>query len=774
MNREEHKMSRNITVVVLAILALSASADTVTFRPEQTEVVVDAKAGSVTRFAAQEATNFLSRVLGAPVPLVTAPTEGFASLILGTNAWSVAAGLAPEKLQRDAFQVKTEGSRVYIAGCDDPKTDVRRALKTGYWAQMFERATLFGVYDFLERFAGCRFYFPGELGEIVPSKSEIAVPCGMRSQVPSFWRWSYSTYWDGAWMGEGPVKTAEDGRATTVCPGKTLNLWRLRGTSFYVPYAHGLNQFHYRRRFAKTHPEYFWMSGGKREPDLPPVHPGQLCHTSGINEEIYRDIVSYLKGEDASVRGIPAREAAADGEYGWNHRNPYGKYISVMAQDGMKACECPNCQAAHRKDLGGDYANDLIWKNTADLARRLEREGYDVVLTQMSYSPYGRIPDFDLPKNIDVEVAQSGPWSVIDPKRWSKQMEEGRKWADKLGHKIALWNYPCKVYCLSLLMPDIPQMSPKSWGAYYKAVAPWSSGAFAESESDRFFFNHLNYYIYSRIAADSSVDVDAVLDEYYRLMFGAAAAEIKSFYESLEDKWVKEIAGKIKDTPLGPAAVPPSEYEIWTRIYGPDVLKGYRALFERATAAVKPGSLEARRIALVRDELLGSLERGGGRFLEMISVEKELARRAARTDIRSLVSEKGYVRPLWDKTTFETSPASITLVSTEKSDVCTHLLASEDSRLKPNTNYRISYFVKTENVEPLNKNGGAVVIVNDGKNRSFPALGATVGTVDWIHREFRFTTGPKANVGRDAYLRVAISQATGTAWFDGVELTEEK
>ena len=31
-----------------------------------------------------------------------------------------------------------------------------------------EHATLFGVYEFLERFADCRFYFPGELGPSGP------------------------------------------------------------------------------------------------------------------------------------------------------------------------------------------------------------------------------------------------------------------------------------------------------------------------------------------------------------------------------------------------------------------------------------------------------------------------------------------------------------------------------------------------------------------------------------------------------------------------------
>ena len=54
-----------------AATALSAFAEEcVVLRPGEVEVVLPAKPLPIERFAANELTNFLSRVLGAPVPLV--------------------------------------------------------------------------------------------------------------------------------------------------------------------------------------------------------------------------------------------------------------------------------------------------------------------------------------------------------------------------------------------------------------------------------------------------------------------------------------------------------------------------------------------------------------------------------------------------------------------------------------------------------------------------------------------------------------------------------
>jgi hypothetical protein len=37
---------------------------------------------------------------------------------------------------------------------------------------------------------------------------------------------------------------------------------------------------------------------------------------------------------------------------------------------------------------------------------------------------------------------------------------------------------------------------------------------------------------------DPSLDIDALLDEHHRLMFGPGAAEMKMYYEEMEKKWI--------------------------------------------------------------------------------------------------------------------------------------------------------------------------------------------------------------------------------------------
>lgn len=74
---------------------------------------------------------------------------------------------------------------------------------------------------------------------------------------------------------------------------------------------------------------------------------------------------------------------------------------------------------------------------------------------------------------------------------------------------VWLWTYANKWGNREL--PDVPQMAPRSWGNYYKAAHGLITGAFAESESDRFLYNYLNYYVFSKVCWDVTLDVEALL-----------------------------------------------------------------------------------------------------------------------------------------------------------------------------------------------------------------------------------------------------------------------
>ena len=142
-------------VTAVALFAATASADVALSRDNAEIVALDSEESGVVQFAAKELSSLLGQAFGAQVPVVNAPTEGKVSIVLGSNDWSRAAGIDTAALERDAFVIKVVGGKVYIAGRDAPGG--ASMLKGKH-----ERATLFGVYEFLHRYVGIRMYFPGE------------------------------------------------------------------------------------------------------------------------------------------------------------------------------------------------------------------------------------------------------------------------------------------------------------------------------------------------------------------------------------------------------------------------------------------------------------------------------------------------------------------------------------------------------------------------------------------------------------------------------------
>ena len=110
---------------------------------------------------AVELANTLTRSLGVKVWASAKKKPGVPSIIVGDVEAAKKAGFDPEKMEWGAFRIKSVGNDIIIAGRDDG---------------VYSEGTLYGVYDFLERFAGVRFYFPGEIGTITPKIKKWVVP----------------------------------------------------------------------------------------------------------------------------------------------------------------------------------------------------------------------------------------------------------------------------------------------------------------------------------------------------------------------------------------------------------------------------------------------------------------------------------------------------------------------------------------------------------------------------------------------------------------------
>lgn len=578
---------------------------------EKTHVVVVPEAGPVEKFAASELSDFLGKALGVRIPVVNAPKSSGTAICVGDNPYSRALGIDVRTFDRDGFAIKSGKNRIAIAGRDSPDGNPAQAA-TNY----FEHATLFGVYDFLERFAGVRFYFPGEFGEVVPKTKEI--PLGaidIYDRPDHFQRRSqeYGNSWyDGTNAKKGPV----------------LQDYRRRSQTFYVPCCHSLEHSGYYRRFAKTHPEYFAVDpqGKIYSPDHPSV--GSLCYLSpGFRNELYLDAVSFLKGEPPSSRGIlGGTDREPRPGFTWSSVIGAPGIFSIMPGDHHRRCLCPKCVEYMKRHGESEYVWDLV----CDIAERLQKAGIPCKVTAMAYARYTTPPERRVPDNLEVMVATTGPWAERDEKLRNAGDTRITAWTEKLGKKVWLWTYPHKLSSPAATS-GVPQMAPHTIGKYYQRQAPYTFGAFYEAESDQWIFNYLNTYVFFKVSWDNSTDVNALIAEHHKQMFGPAADEMKKFYDELESIWMGRMIGKVFETELGPVTAPPDVREIWEQIYSPSKLLEFEALFDRAEKRCGQAPEAKKRIGFIRKHFLDALKMSSQKYFR----EKE-----------ALAEWKFFIKPL--------------------------------------------------------------------------------------------------------------------------------
>lgn len=725
------------------------------------EVVIEKGAAPTVRFAAAEMTNILERMSRVAVPVVNAPSEGRYPIFLGTNAWSHAAGLRPEKLKRDSYCVSIDEKRTIICGCDDPKRDPAR----GFDASGYERATLFGVYGFLDRHAGVRFYFPGELGTVVPAASGLKLSAGSYTVTPRF------SHRDCYINGAGPYPGIPVDNRRAQDRAKSYYKLMLRESTEKISCCHGQNNFRIAERFSESHPEYFQLrKNGTRCTGTKFEHNWmgrQLCHTSPVWDIFRKETLERI------------RKGA--------------KYVDVMPQDGMSPCWCETCQKTFNTTnftLSSGYATELIWGNTVKIANAITAAGLTGGVSQMAYGTYRNIPSVDIPSNVAVVLAVGGPWSESHPDIRDQQIDFVRIWAEKLKRPVAwIWTYPMKNYG-RLQAPDVPQIAPRAYAKFYTLAEPYIDGSFVESNvGETLVQNYLNFYVFTRLAWDGKVDVESLLAEHHCLMFGKGAAAMTKFFDALEKKWIGEMAlpSLIGETEIGPMLYGPTDSDIWKKIYPPAFVAELGALLADATAAVLPGSLEARRIAWIKEELFDRLARHSKAFMDETSVEVERARRAACKDATALVDTdrdgwKGWTLPSGAKT----EGTSVSLQPTGK-NLYVGFNLREKSALKPNTKYRLSYFVRTDKLvspEKRRSGYGACMEVEQYGDSSVggkytadrtPKANFIAGDQEWIHQKMEFATGDKVGKGKyKAMLWLRLFACKGTACFDGVRLEEVK
>ncbi len=129
------------------------------------------------------------------------------------------------------------------------------------------------------------------------------------------------------------------------------------------------------------------------------------------------------------------------------------------------------------------------------------------------------------------------------------------------------------------------------------------------------------------------------------------------------------------------------------------------------------------------------------------------------------------IKGAYDTKDFKSAPQSVCIESAGKTIALRQALPA----MKPNTKYKITFFMKAEKVELKSKTGGAVLNIYSDRNHWCPAKFVS-GTQPWTKYEAEFTSGPNTNTTAKskAYMLLYLMNASGKVWFDDVQLTEVK
>jgi hypothetical protein len=381
------------------------------------EIVVAPDAPDMTKLAAREFQTFVKAVTGQELPLAT---DGVGSgkspaVYIGASAALKRLGIDADGLKPEGYRIVVRPGVLAIVGRDygGPPLQAEQnpwrlydlynsALKLN---ALGEAGTLYGVYAFLERVCGVRFYMPGELGTVLNPRAEVKVPQFVLERAPTF---TYRYPWL-CFLEDGPEEA----------------LWFRRagfGGTAPVVITHNFDAM-YRHRDA--HPEFFALVDGVRD-----------CQPGGSKSAVIGACNLCLSNEQM------IRQFAAD-ICDYFDKHPEQQFFPVGPPDGMtRICEEPRCQGQIDSEApeNGKYSN-YVWGFIAKLASEVAKRHPDKFVGCFAYERYNRPPTriAKLPPNVAVMICKQRRMFVL-PAEEKRVLADVAAWKEKAS-AVYYWDY---------------------------------------------------------------------------------------------------------------------------------------------------------------------------------------------------------------------------------------------------------------------------------------------------------------------------------------------
>ncbi len=576
-----------LALLLLAPLAALYAADNAIVqegRPSA-EIVIAEKPARMTRLAAKELQTYVAKISGATLPIVTQRSPGKPAIFVGLSRYTDELGLSTKELRHGAFRMASGDDWLALVGPDkdfvpiEPwgrKRDRNESARvnkewdkiTGdtFWNtagelyqlynpeldvwQTDDAGTFNAVNEFL-RGLGCRWYAPGEIGEVVPRLAIIPLPKVNRTFKPDFGFRRFVYYTQHTGIGE---------RA----------MWNLRlGVNYGAEIAglpqicHGLKFVLMRDEMKKAHPEMYLLTDGKRVtgnegmPNLlsPLLFEKQVKHIRAMFDHFQEPMhnIDMVDGYSGRTSDDPAWLAQQTPERGWS-----------------------------------GAMSDHVWGYLNRVALEVNRSHPDRTVSALAYGAYTQpprkiekfSPNLAL---IDVRHRQE----FWDEAKWNERKQWRAEWLKKLpSGKYISWDFNTNarpeqagrpVYYAQQISRDLRELKGVSLGEQVEIYAHPAGKEKSFGYHD-LAIEHLNLYLTARLYWDTDQDVRALVSDYCVNYFGPAADAMRAFIDHAEANWMymNTDVAKIDES---------------------------LALLAKAKAVAEPTSLPGRRIQQIADTM---------------------------------------------------------------------------------------------------------------------------------------------------------------------------
>jgi hypothetical protein len=511
-------------------------------------IVIAASPSAQSLQAARALQSAIAKISGASLPIRSELLRiGGNQILVGPSLRTeslgieIPSGVTPQ-MNEEGFVVKRVGDYLVLAGNED-------------WNYS---GTLYAVHDFLEDL-GCRWYFPGEYGEVLPRLATIEVGQIEKIEHPSF---RFRNLWYSGWF---PV-SATDRADLTDWYGRN----KLAPLNLSLPGDGSVIRLAPPEKYFESHPHIYALSEtGERQKDM-------LCMT-----------------EEDSVR--IAVETILDAF----RENPDMRTFGFAPPDGFPMCHCQGCKQYFPGFAGKGYGDpslsDLWFQYANRIATEVYKEFPDRWILTNGYANRVRPPESveKFSPNLGIQSAVISACSIHktgDPHCWQRLLYKQLidRWTEALDC-VFIYDYDPGNSLVNLPFPalhnlkhDLPYFHDRGvWGFWTEGTNTW-------------MVTHLNYYVRGKLMWNVEEDVDALVRDYCEKFHGPAAMPVEEYIWTLE-KAVEET----------------SIHETWGRIMQwkvilaglEDRLEDLLSQAERA-AADEPFKTRVRLLRIVHDHMM--------------------------------------------------------------------------------------------------------------------------------------------------------------------------